>query len=63
MIPMRPTPQCENAAHDRLIERIASRYEQLNDALDQVEARLSAIELHAPSDTAVPRTATPRKPR
>jgi hypothetical protein len=55
---MRPAPQCENAAHDQLIERIANRYDQLEQELDQLEIRLREVDLHEPIDGAAP-----RKPR
>jgi hypothetical protein len=55
---MRPAPQCENAAHDQLIERIATRYDQLEQALDQLETRLREVALRQPLDGAAP-----RKPR
>ncbi len=58
MTNMRPAPQCDNAAHDQLIERIADRYDQLEQALEQVEARLSEIDLPQARDAAAP-----RKPR
>ncbi len=58
MATKRQSPPVDRLNQDKLLERIARRYEQLDEKLEDLEARLVKVD-----DSEAEEPTTPRKPR